>query len=229
MSVSELGDDGLGTGRLEQRGTGRLAQRMVRVKNGLPGESVATKVLRKRRGILYTEAFSILAPSPDRRSSACSIFPRCGGCVLHHVDYQVQLNLKEQTLLNALSETRVEPLRLSAPVYGPRLHYRNKARLGVRIVGDSPLVGFRESFSNRVVRMDDCKTLILPFANVLTPLKDVIGKLRVRHKIPQIELAAGDTEQAVIVRHLEGLPKKDLTLLVEFARRWGIRIYLQPK
>ncbi len=78
VSVAELGDDGLGTGRFEER--------TVRVKNGLPGESVSTKVLRKRRGILYTEAFSVVTPSSDRRVSACSIFPRCGGCALHHMD-----------------------------------------------------------------------------------------------------------------------------------------------
>ena len=221
VSISGLGDDGLGTGRFEER--------TVRVKNGLPGESVSTKVLRKRRGILYTEAFSVVTPSSDRRVSACSVFPRCGGCALHHMDYQAQLKLKEQTLMRALADFQVEPLRVAAPVFGPRLHYRNKARLGVRIIGGSPLVGFRESFSSRVVRMDDCKTLILAFANILAPLKEVIGRLSIRHKIPQIELAAGDHEQAIIVRHLEPMSNKDLSLLKDFAQWSRIRIYLQPK
>ena len=221
VSISGLGDDGLGTGRFEER--------TVRVKNGLPGESVSTKVLRKRRGILYTEAFSVVTPSSDRRVSACSVFPRCGGCALHHMDYQAQLKLKEQTLMRALADFQVEPLRVAAPVFGPRLHYRNKARLGVRIIGGSPLVGFRESFSSRVVRMDDCKTLILAFANILAPLKEVIGRLSIRHKIPQIELAAGDHEQAIIVRHLEPMSNEDLSLLKDFAQWLRIRIYLQPK
>ena len=152
----------------------------MRVKNGLPGELVSTKVLKKRRGILYTEAFSVVAASSDRRDSACSVFPRCGGCVLHHLDYRAQLNLKEQTLLRALADFKVTPVSVNAPVYGPRLHYRAKARLGVRIVGGSTLVGFRETFSNRVARMDDCKTLTLPFANLLAPLTQItiIGCLR---------------------------------------------------
>ncbi len=221
VSVTELGDDGLGTGRFEGR--------TVRVKNGLPGESVTTKVLKKRRGILYTEASSIVEPSSDRRHSACDVFPRCGGCVLHHLDYQAQLKLKEQTLLRALADAQVRPASVSAPVYGPRLHYRAKARLGVRIVGGSTLVGFRETFSNRVARMDDCKTLTLPLANLLAPLKEVIGRLSVRHKIPQIELAGGDHEQAIIVRHLEPMQKEDLSLLTNFALESAVRIYLQPK
>ena len=121
LEVAGLGEDGMGTARFEDRN--------VRVKNGLPGESVVAKVLRKRRGVLYTEAFQVFSPSSDRVASACNNFPRCGGCVLHHLDYEAQLKLKEQTLLRALQANNVEPSRVAVPVHGPRLHYRSRRRL----------------------------------------------------------------------------------------------------
>jgi 23S rRNA (uracil1939-C5)-methyltransferase len=150
---------------------------------------------------------------------------------MQHIDYDAQLRLKEQALLNELEKHAVTAGLVRSPVSGPRLHYRHKARLGVRCLhtqaGDEVLVGFRESFSSRVARIDDCKVLALPLANLLPDLKATVAKLSQKDRIPQIEVAAGDDEQAIIVRHLEPLDEMDRQQLTVLGKKHAVRIYLQ--
>lgn len=219
VEVDTLGEDGLGRGSSNGR--------EIRARNTLPGESAMVRVLRRRRGVWYGEADTPAVPSAQRRSAPCRVYPRCGGCVMQHVDYRTQLEHKQESLQSALAAQGVKPGRIRDPVYGPRFHYRYKARLGVRLVGDELLVGFREGFSNRVARMSDCKTLALPFARMLGELKQTLAGLSQPDRIPQVELAAGDREFAVIVRHLSALTEPDRALLFDFARRSGMQVYVQ--
>lgn len=219
LPILELGADGLGAGNFDGR--------MVKARNALPGETVTMRVLKRRRGVWYGEADAPAHPAASRREPPCPVFPRCGGCALQHVDYPLQLEHKAAELTAALREHGVVPERVRPPMSGPRLHYRTKARLGVRVVGGELLAGFREGFSNRVARMDDCKTLVLPFARLLPDLKAALGGLSRPDRIPQVELAAGDRDLAVIVRHLDPLEQADRAHLLEFAHRTGARVYLQ--
>lgn len=219
LAVTALTPDGLGEGGFEGR--------RVLARNALPGETVNVRVLKRRRGIWYGEADDPTQSSAARRRPPCQFFPRCGGCTLQHLGHDRQLAHKQQVLLADLAAHGVTPGLVRAPYSGPKLHYRFKARLGVRVVGDRLLAGFREGFSNRVVRMDDCKTLALPFARMLPALQEALGCLRHPDQIPQVELAGGDHEQAVIVRHLVPLDDRDLQVLEAFGSRCGVRVYLQ--
>jgi len=227
IRVSAVSADGLGEGEIDGR--------RVRIRNGLPGEEVTTRILKRRGGVWFSEAQSIRHPSVDRRRPACEAFPRCGGCAMQHLDYEVGLQLKSQSVFVELDRHGIVPRLVRASVSGPRLHYRHKARLGVRCLpaksggeaGDELLVGFRESFSSRVARISDCKVLAVPLAGLLPDLQATLGKLNQKHRIPQVEVVAGDVEQAFIVRHLEPLDKADREHLTGLARRHGIRAYLQ--
>ena len=174
-----------------------------------------------------TEALQVDQASPNRRLPACAFFPRCGGCAVQHLDYPMQLRLKERGLREALAAHHVNAPPLQPAVSGPRFNYRTKARLGVRVVGGEVLVGFRETFSNRVGRMTDCLTLTSQISALLTPLKALIGSLSCPDRIPQVEVAAGDQSTAMILRHLEPLTEADLTLIAEFSERLGVRAHTQ--
>lgn len=226
LAVEALGEDGLGEGTYDGR--------RVKARNALPGETVNVRVLKRRRGEWFGEADTPGPPPAQgeagaiRRNAPCPNYPRCGGCVMQHIDYAAQLEHKTRLLERLLAANGIAPQRWRAPVTGPRLHYRFKARLGVRVVGDELLVGFREGFSNRVARMDDCKTLALPFARMLPDLKRSLARLSSPHRIPQVELAAGDRTFAVIIRHLEPLTGRDLDTLAGFGAASGMSVYLQP-
>lgn len=220
LAIEGLSSEGLGTGTWEGRA--------VHVRNALPGEFVHGTVLKRRRGVLYAEAETPTERSPLRTDPPCRFYPRCGGCVLQHMEHGAQLRLKQAQLLRELEAVGIAPLRLLPPATGPRFHYRYKARLGVRVVGEQLLAGFRESFSNRVSRMDDCNVLARPFAAALPALQRALAELEAPDQIPQVELAAGDTQFAYVVRHLAPLSAADRARLWDFARQNQAFVYLQP-
>jgi len=147
---------------------------------------------------------------------------------MQHLRYREQLELKQQLLLDELQRSGVSATTLVAPRSGPQLGYRTKARLGVRVVGESVLAGFRESYSNRVARMESCEVLIPRFSRLVKPLRLLVGSLHRPESIPQLELASGDGDAAVVIRHLEPLTREDIALLHAFERAEGVRLFLQP-
>lgn len=219
VSVESLDTDGLGTASLNRR--------RLRVKNGLPGEELLARILKRGRGDWFVEAFDIRQAAAERRTPPCEYFPRCGGCQMQHIGHPDQVALKQRRLLESLQAVGVEPLQLLEPQQGDDLHYRTRARLGVRVVDGEVLIGFRESFSGRVMRMSYCRTLIKAFADLLEPLRGLIGGLSSPTAIPQVELAAGDDTLAMVLRHLEPLTPEDDALLADFSIRHGLVLFLQ--
>ncbi|MCB1683413.1 MAG: methyltransferase domain-containing protein, partial [Pseudomonadales bacterium] len=157
----------------------------------------------------------------------CRHFGTCGGCQMQHIDHADQVALKQRRLLEALQAEQVVPQQVLEPQWGEGLHYRTRARLGVRVVDGEVLIGFRESFSGRVMRMTYCRTLIEAFADLLEPLRQLIGGLSSPTAIPQVELAAGDDSQAIVLRHLVPLTPEDDTLLENFSNRHGLALFRQ--
>lgn len=220
LTIESLSEEGFGYGRFENR--------EVLARNALSGETVSAVVRKRRRGVWYATAQTPAVVSPRRRSAPCEFYPRCGGCVMQHLDYGAQLEHKTAVLETQLADHGVTPQHQHSPVSGPRFYYRHKARLGVRRVGEEVLAGFREGFSNRVVRMDDCMTLALPFARMLPDLRCTLGRMSQPAQLPQVELTAGDRAFALVLRHLTELDDVDHARLRGFARRSGMRVYLQP-
>jgi 23S rRNA (uracil1939-C5)-methyltransferase len=221
LSISRLSDQGLGGGEHNER--------QVWVRNALPGEVAKARILKRRGGQRFADGHPIDKLSADRVSSPCTYFPRCGGCVTHHMSPNAQLAHKQQQLSEQLKLQQIEALSWRAPVSLLRLGYRRRARLGVRVVGDQVLVGFRESFSNRVARLDACLTLTPELSRLISPLKQTVGELSDPRTIPQIELAQGDDRCAVIVRHLQPLTAEDMQVWRYFERRWAVQVLSQSK
>lgn len=208
-------------------GMATVGDRRLRVKNALPGELAQARILKRRSGEWLAEAHRIDSASPDRTRPACPYYPRCGGCVLQHLETDRQMALKTSRLLGLLSHQGVTPERVNDPTLGPRYHYRSKARFGVRVVGGQVLVGFRETFSNRVGRMASCLTLTTGLARLPGALKGLIAGLSAPHCIPQVEVAEGTDACAMILRHLEPFTEEDRRRIEAFSKDEGVRCYGQ--
>ena len=208
-------------------GLGRFEDRVLKVRNGLPGELVQARVLKRYRGEWFAEAWAVDDHSAERVVPPCAAFPRCGGCSLQHLSYDAQLAHKHTVVLDALEAVGMMATSVRAPVASGQLHYRRKARFGVRCVGEEVLLGFRERFSSRVARLSDCKTLAVPAARLLPELQATMQTLDEKETIPQVEVVVGDLELALIVRHLEPLSTRDKGTLSAFAQHNSVRLYLQ--
>ena len=218
--IDSLSDEGLGGATLNDK--------PLWVRNALPGEQVRARILKRRGGQRFADGLPLTDLHQDRTVSACQYFPRCGGCNLHHLAYPKQLELKQGILATALQRVDVVAERWRQPTGLTRLGYRRKARLGVRVVGDQVLLGFRESFSNRVARMDACMTLTPKLSALLSPLKELVANLSQPRTIAQIELAEGDETRALLLRHLQALAPEDVQSLQSFADANDVQVILQP-
>ena len=221
VSIGDLDVEGLGTARFGERPVG--------VKNALPGESVTARVVTKRAGRLLAVAETIDDPATYRVEPFCGHFPRCGGCSFQHWHYERQLAFKHELLVEALREHGVIPDALDAPRHTISRGYRRRARLGVRWLEKAGrvYVGFRESFGSYVADMESCPALAPPLADLIEPLRSLVTALSHPHRIPQIELAAGDAHAAIVIRHLEPFSNADLDRLRSFADTWNVWVYGQ--
>ncbi|MEQ9451872.1 MAG: 23S rRNA (uracil(1939)-C(5))-methyltransferase RlmD [Pseudomonadales bacterium] len=221
LTVDSLSAEGLGEAQHNER--------PMQIRNALPGEQVVARILKKRRGVRFADGVAVLGqPHSQRVNPSCTYFPRCGGCNLHHLDYQAGLELKHQQLARALEVAGIEVGEWQPPVSTGQLRYRRKARLGVRKLGDDVLVGFRESFSTRVAKIDICQILTDDISKLIEPLKRILGELSVADRIPQIEVAQGDDGLVLILRHLAPLSSEDLAILTRFAHQYEVQMLSQP-
>jgi len=219
LAIDGLDQDGHG---IATHGT-----RKVRVKAGLPGETVSARVVGRRKGAVLAVAESVDTGSKDRVDPACRFYPRCGGCSAQHLSHARQIEHKQAQLLQALALNHVPYGRLRTAVLGPIVGYRRKARLGVRLLNDDVLVGFRESFGGRIVRMSECVALAAPFSQLLKPLSAMLGSLSIPDAIPQLETAVGDDSAAFVLRHLQPLTAGDVRILGEFEQRHRVSVFTQ--
>ena len=217
--------------RLDHKGRGEvdISGRSARVHHTLPGEQVTFKRRRRRRGFDEAEIVELLRRSEHRVEPRCPHFGNCGGCTMQHIDSQQQIALKQNWYREMLAKYELEPERWLQPLSGPQWGYRRRARLGVKKVAGKGrvLVGFREVFKSYVADIDGCEILAGNVGRLILPLCQLIDGLSVCDRIPQIEVAVADNATALVLRVLEAPESGDFDALRKFARRYGVRFYLQ--
>jgi len=222
VAIESLSDEG--------RGIAHVDERPVFIDQALAGERVRFKYTRLTSKIAEGRTKEVLVASSDRVASECSAFGRCGGCSLQHMDSRAQITLKQETLLKHLKHIgKVVPEHVLEPVSGEVWGYRSKARLGVRYVvkKDKVLVGFRERGSSFITETEQCKILRPDVGEIITEIADCISQLELKQRIPQIEVAVGDNQTVLVVRHLDVMPDSDREKLTALANAHGLTILLQ--
>jgi len=213
------------------RGVARVEGKAVFIDHTLPGERVTFVYTAQRRDFAEGRLLEVLDASPNRVTPRCPHYTLCGGCSLQHVADTAQITLKAQLLREQLLRIgKIAPPELSPPLTGPHWGYRYKARLGVKYVAakGKVLVGFRERRHRYLAELSRCEILHPAVGERLQALAELLGSLSIREHIPQIEVAAGDTAVALIVRVLAPPTDPDRHQLGAFAREHGFILYLQP-
>ncbi len=218
---------------LEAQGVAHNAEgKVVFVEDALPGEEVQVAVRRRKNNWEQAALVAMRHESAQRVVPRCRHFGVCGGCAMQHLHVSAQVATKQRALEDALWHLgKVRAERMLRPIEGPAWGYRQRARLSVRYVAKKGvvLVGFHERKSSYVAEIAGCEVLPRHVSGMLLPLRELIGEMRARDRIPQIELAVGDTTTALVLRHLEPLVDDDLERLRAFAMRHDVQWWLQPK
>ena len=213
------------------RGVAEFEGEPVFVAGALPSERVMLRPRRRRRRVTEAELVSVIEPSEARVEPRCRYFGRCGGCSLQHLEYDAQLRFKQRTAAEALRRIGgVEPDAWLDPVPSTQWNYRRRARLSARFVPGKgrTLVGFRERATSWVTDMASCPVLVPPLDTALGELAGIVTASSVKDRLPQVELAVGDENRAIVLRVLDPPTESDIAALRAFGERHGLDVYLQP-
>ncbi|EGJ10579.1 23S rRNA (uracil(1939)-C(5))-methyltransferase RlmD [Rubrivivax benzoatilyticus] len=222
---------------LEAQGVAHRADgKVVFIEGALPGETVQVQVARRKNQWEQGVLSALARESSQRVRPGCPHFGlhagACGGCKMQHLHPSAQVAVKQRVLEDNLWHLgKVKPERLLRPVHGPAWGYRWRARLSVRYVPKkgTVLVGFHERKSRYVADMLECPVLPAQVSAMLPALRELVGAMEQRDRLPQIELAAGDEVVALVLRHLEPLSAGDAARLRAFGAEHGVQWWLQPK
>lgn len=216
----------------EGQGVARVDGKAVFIDGALPGETVRYRVRRSKTRFDTADLVEVLRPSPFRTLPRCEHFGTCGGCATQHLDTAAQLAAKQRVLEDNLHHIgQVRAGQMLPPIHGPDWGYRHRARLSARWVGkkNSVLVGFHERRSSFIADMHGCEVLPPRIGRLIDPLRELVGQLSLRERLPQVEVALGDTLDVLVFRVMDAPTSADETLLRAFADRWGVSVWLQPK
>ncbi len=148
-SVKALGYNGEGI--IDYLGT------TVFVPFSLPEETVDFKVLKIKKNIAFGKLENVKNPSISRLTPKCSVFYKCGGCQLQHLDYSKQLDFKAETVKTCFKKVAGLDIDINKKFASPDVYaYRNKLQLPARFDGKKNAVGFFRENSHDVVATEDC-------------------------------------------------------------------------
>ena len=110
------------------KGLCRVEGMAVFVDKAVPGDRVRARISKKKKSYAEARVLELLEPSPLRVDAPCPYSSICGGCKWQFLDYQQQLDFKQQHVREALEhiglvqDVPVHPTIASDKVFG----YRNK-------------------------------------------------------------------------------------------------------
>jgi len=214
----------------EGRGVGHWQGKTIFVDGALPGEHIEFSPYRRKPAYEFATLGRLLRESSQRVAPRCRHFGVCGGCSLQHFEFRAQVAAKQRILEDALWHIgRVRPEHVLPAMYGPAWEYRKRARLTVRHVmkKGGVLVGFHEKRSSYVADMTSCQVLPKKISNLLPAFRELIASLSIRDRVPQIELACGDSVDVIVLRILQSPDAADESKLRAFADTHDLVVYLQ--
>lgn len=169
------------------------------IQGGVPGDRIRVRSAERRRGVLRTSDYELLAPSPDRVVPECPIADRCGGCDMMQLSRSAELAQKSAMLSEALERVagvRIEPTGFHVGALA--LAYRSRVRFHI---GREGKLGFFARSSHQLVEVPACAVADPRINQALTQIR------RLARRFPEALLGFSDvelraTEEGVIARFM---------------------------
>lgn len=213
-------------------GVAHVDGKVTFIEGAITGEEVVFARRRSRGRFDLAAVTQVLRESSQRVRPRCAHFGTCGGCAMQHVDAAAQVAAKQRVLEDNLARIgKVTAETILPAIHGPTWGYRQRARLSAHFVArkGAVLVGFHERRSSFVADMRSCEVLPPEIAKLIVPLRELFTTMALRERLPQVELAMGESVTVLVLRHLEPVGEEDRAKLEDFADRHGIQWWLQPK
>jgi 23S rRNA (uracil1939-C5)-methyltransferase len=150
---------------------GRHEGKVIFVPYAIPGETVRAEITEDKEHYAFARLVEVVEKAPERVDPPCTYFGqgKCGGCQWQHIDYEMQVRLKQEILVDQLERIG----DLEDPLVHPTMPdetgwaYRNHAQFRPAAEGG---LGFQRSEG------DEAEIIPVDFCMILHPaLSDLYG------------------------------------------------------
>ena len=146
---------------IDGEGIGKVNGYALFVKDTVIGDECKVKIMKAKKNFAFAKLVEIINPSEHRVKEKCPVAKQCGGCQLQSMDYETQLNFKEQKVFNNLKriggfdtcQINMKPIiGMDEPYY-----YRNKAQFPVGRNKDGEIAyGFYAGRTHSIIETPGC-------------------------------------------------------------------------
>ena len=159
----------------EGNGVGRVEGQVVFVPYAAVGDLLRVLIVKAAKTYAYGKILQVVRPAPSRQKQDCPVYTRCGGCCYRHIQYEAELQAKEQVVTENLRRIaglspEVLPIVPSPQVEG----YRNKAQYPIRMERGNLQIGFFAKRSHRVLDGRFCRLQPDFFGEIVQTVHDFI-------------------------------------------------------
>lgn len=133
---------------------------VIFVESTCPGDKVKIKITKLNKNWANGQVVEIIEKSKHRVEPPCVMQNVCGGCQLQFIDYDYQLKLKKEIIVDAMrSIGSLEEVEIKDPIASPEnLHYRHKVQYPIAQtkVSRRILAGYYKPKSHEIVNIKYC-------------------------------------------------------------------------
>lgn len=125
----------------------------------LPGDLVKAEITKIKKDYAFAKLVEVIEAGPGRVEAPCPVYNNCGGCQLQHIDYDKELQFKQNNikqLINRIAE--IDEFKLMDVLAADDdFRYRNKAQFPLKLdENDNITAGFYKRGSHDIVPNHNC-------------------------------------------------------------------------
>lgn len=145
-TIHSLGASGEGVGTLDN-------SMKVFVEGALAQECIELSLIEQKKTYARGKLEKIITPSKARIKPICPLFGVCGGCHIMHLEYEAQLEVKRQRVIDAFERIGKikHPTNATLPSPMP-LNYRNK----IQLPQSNGKIGLYEKRTHNIIDVPKC-------------------------------------------------------------------------
>lgn len=179
----------------EGNGVGRYEDMAVFVPCSAVGDILDVRIVKVLKSYSFGIVDKIITPSQTRCESNCEVSDKCGGCSFRHINYEAELEIKDNFVRDAFKRLG----KLDIPfekILGCDNDdfYRNKAQYPVTEQNGKAVCGFYAKRSHRVVPFTACRLQPEIFKDIVDFIIENVNILKLK--------AYNEVEGTGILRHI---------------------------
>lgn len=143
----------------EGAGMGRFENLPVFVENSCTDDVLKVRIISLNKKYAKAEIVEIIEPSAKRVKPFCHLFNACGGCEWQHINYETQLEEKQNIVKETIKKISGLNIEIKPVIPSPEIQqYRHKIQMPVEQTKNSKrfVVGYYKKHSHELTNIKYC-------------------------------------------------------------------------